>query len=149
MRQEKILLLVNEALKDKTITFNDEYLNLLKGKVKYYNINLDGQYIGNFTLMSSIKRGTTEPDESGRVKQWAKIDDNIKEPYLALSLNRQLGYTLLNEEDKILYINLFYERLMQIIGDNLPDGYEAIKDLKFDLNMFYITKGGTIRFIKK
>lgn len=103
MKEEKINVLVDMFLEGKDVDIKKDYLDLQAGPDVFYEISLGDDHIA---LMG-------ESDNNGKVFLF----------YETL-LESDIIYSLLRGDDRIEFIEILYRRVIEMLGDRLPDeGY--------------------------
>lgn len=103
MKEEKINVLVDMFLEGKDVDIEKDYLDLQAGPDVFYEISLGDDHIA---IMG-------ESDNNGKVFLF----------YETL-LESDIIYSLLRGDDRIEFIKILYNRIIDMLGDRLPDeGY--------------------------
>jgi hypothetical protein len=123
MIEKKINILVNIFLEDKDIDIKREYWDLQAGTDSFYEVFLGDDY---FATMGENKDG---------VKMFLFYEG---------FLESNMVYNVLKKQDRITFIKILYRRVIEMLGNRLPEGYD---DLDFSLEDFL--KHNAIKFYKR
>ena len=123
MTEKKINILVNIFFEDKDIDIKREYWDLQAGTDSFYEVFLGDDY---FATMGEDKDG---------VKMFLFYEG---------FLESNMVYSVLKKQDRITFIKILYRKVIEMLGNRLPEGYD---DLDFSLEDFL--KHNSIKFYKR